>query len=171
MPVSGKRSTKLYGTSNLPAWVNDLTKNVQFEKRSVLELLGSLPDPSMLTAYGHFTKTITWKNTNEGLKISLPERAILEVLNDVPDQISVEHAYELLQGMNTLSPRSLQKLLEICNNIKVRRLFFWFAEQLNHPWLSKIDRTNISMGSGNRVIVKGGKLDKKYLITVPKNNE
>lgn len=171
LPVSSKRLVKLYGTSNLPSWVNQQTKDAQFEKQGSSELLGSLPDMNLSAAYDSFTKTMTWKNTKEGLKIAIPERAILEVLNDVPSQISFEHAFELLQGMNTMSPKSLQKLLEICNNIKVRRLFFWFADRLNHPWLAKIDRTNISMGSGNRVIVKGGKLDKKYLITVPESNE
>lgn len=171
LPVSDKRLVKLYGTSNLPSWVNQQSKDFQFEKRSFSELLGSAPDTNLSAEYDSFTKTMTWKSTKEGLKMSIPERAILEVLNDVPSQISFEHAFELLQGMNTMSPRSLQKLLEICNNIKVRRLFFWFAEQLNHPWLAKIDRTNINLGSGNRVIVKDGKLDKKYLITVPESYE
>ncbi|MFC5283148.1 type IV toxin-antitoxin system AbiEi family antitoxin domain-containing protein [Pedobacter alpinus] len=171
LPISDKRLIKLYGASNLPFWVNEQTNDIKFEKQNSSVLLGSIPDKDITETYNSFTKTISWKNTKEGLKISIPERAILEILNDVPNQISFEHAFELMQGMNTLSPRLLQKLLELCNNIKVRRLFFWFADQLNHPWLAKLDRDKISMGSGNRMIVKGGKLDKKYLITVPESYE
>jgi len=48
-------------------------------------------------------------------------------------------------------------------------LFFWLADRQQYPWLQKIDRSNIDLGAGNRVIIKGGKLDKKYKITVPEN--
>ncbi|MBN8789340.1 MAG: type IV toxin-antitoxin system AbiEi family antitoxin domain-containing protein, partial [Terrimonas sp.] len=41
------------------------------------------------------------------------------------------------------------------------------ADHFSYAWLKKIDRTKINLGSGNRVIVKGGKFDKKYGITVP----
>jgi hypothetical protein len=50
-----------------------------------------------------------------------------------------------------------------------KRLFFWFAERHNHTWLKQIDRNAISLGSGKRMLVKGGKLDPKYLITVPED--
>lgn len=169
LPISDKRLIKLYGASNLPSWINQQARDIEFEKRNFSTLLGSFPDKDITEMYNSLTKTISWKNTKDGLKISIPERTILEVLNDVPNQISFEHAFELMQGMNTLSPRLLQKLLELCNNIKVRSLFFWFADQLNYPWLAKLDCDKISMGSGNRMIVKGGKLDKKYLITVPES--
>jgi tRNA-binding EMAP/Myf-like protein len=57
-------------------------------------------------------------------------------------------------------------LLENCNSIKVKRLFLFLAESYQHPWLKKINRAKIDLGQGKRVIVKGGKLDSKYQITV-----
>jgi hypothetical protein len=33
--------------------------------------------------------------------------------------------------------------------------------------LGKINRESITLGSGNRMLIKGGKLDTKYKITVP----
>jgi hypothetical protein len=72
-----------------------------------------------------------------------------------------------MQGLTTLSPRNLQKALESCKNVKVKRLFFWFADRQNYVWLDKINRENITLGSGNRMIIQGGKLDNKYKITVP----
>lgn len=103
------------------------------------------------------------------LKISCPERACLEMLNEVPNKISLEHADQLIQGMTSLSPRTLQKLLEVCTNVKVKRLFLWLASRHNYTWFSKLNTDNLDLGSGNRVIVKGGELDKTYKITVPKD--
>ena len=100
-----------------------------------------------------------------------PERAYLEILKDVPDTVSFEHADQLMQGLTTLSPRRLEKLLKKTQNVKVRRLFYWFAERHQYAWLKKLPDPyvldDLGMGAGNRVLVKGGKLDTKYKITVP----
>ena len=42
-----------------------------------------------------------------------------------------------------------------------------YQRLLNYVWLGKINKGNITFGSGNRMIIKGGKLDNKYKITVP----
>ncbi|MBT6120737.1 hypothetical protein HOH45_04630 [bacterium] len=38
------------------------------------------------------------------------------------------------------------------------------------PWFSKLDLEKISLGSGKRQVVEGGRLDKKYQITGPKDS-
>jgi hypothetical protein len=73
--------------------------------------------------------------------------------------------------MTTLSPKALQELMQDCTNIKVKRLFLWFAKRHNYVWFTKLNQEKINLGSGKRVIEKGGELDKNYLITVPKNLE
>lgn len=171
LSMSEKKVVHLYGLDHLPSWINIVSKNNTFKKHSKGDILGSGFTIQQSQDIDLFTKILSWKNTKEGLKISIPERAILEVMYQVPHKISFEHADELMQGLNTLSPRSLQKLLELCGNIKVRRLFFWYAERHGHPWLSRIDSTKLDFGSGNRVIVKDGKLNKKYQITVPESYE
>ncbi len=103
------------------------------------------------------------------LKISCLEKALPEVLNDVPGKVSFEHADQLMQGMTALSSRALQSLLEHCNNIKVKRLFLWFGSRHNHSWFSKFIVEDIYLRSGNPMIVKGSVLDKTYKITVPKD--
>jgi hypothetical protein len=110
-----------------------------------------------------------WRDNRASLIISSPERAILEVLADVPNFFSMEYADQLMQSMVSLSPEKLQKLLEMCENIKVRRLFFWLADRHNWPWLKEIDKSKIDLGAGKRLIEQGGKLDTKYNITVPKS--
>ncbi len=116
-----------------------------------------------------YTSTVPWKEGIEELKISCPEKACLEMLNEVPEKISFEHAGQLIQGMTTLSPRTLQKLLEQCTNVKVKRLFLWFGSRHNYSWFSKLNTGNIGLGSGNRMIMRGGELDKTYRITVPRD--
>lgn len=167
LPMSNQRLIHLYGRDNLPIWINNLTTGIKFLKHSSGYLFGNSFEDERPLALLEFTRAFSWKSTKEGLRISIPERAILEVMNQVPQNISFEHADELMQGLNTLSPRTLQRLLELCTNIKVRRLFFYLAERQNHTWFTKLQSEKIDFGSGNRVIVTGGKLNKKYKITVP----
>jgi hypothetical protein len=72
-----------------------------------------------------------------------------------------------MQGRSNLSPRHLQKLLGECRSVKVKRLFFYFADRHKHAWLKRLDKDAVDLGEGKRMLVNGGKLDKNYLITVP----
>ncbi|HEX9512677.1 MAG TPA: type IV toxin-antitoxin system AbiEi family antitoxin domain-containing protein [Puia sp.] len=116
-----------------------------------------------------FTRLQPWKEGKGDLILSSPERALLEILTGVPNEISFEHANQLMQGMTNLSPHVLKALLEQCKNVKVRRLFFWLAERHHHSWLEKLQPEKIEMGAGKRMLAEGGKLDKKYNITIPKS--
>lgn len=100
------------------------------------------------------------------IKISTNERAILEAIYLAPNQNSLNEIYQLLEIMSTLKPKLMQELLESCSNIKVKRVFLYMAEKLNYPWFKKLDISKINLGSGKRVIEKGGKLNKKYNIVI-----
>ena len=63
----------------------------------------------------------------------------------------------------------LQKLLADCRSVKVKRLFFFFADRHQHAWLERLDKDAIDLGEGKRMLVKGGKLNKPYQITVPED--
>ncbi len=99
--------------------------------------------------------------------LSTPERAIMETLYLVPIKQSFEEATQLMDGLTTLRARLVQKLLEQCQSIKVKRLFMYFAESSQHGWVKKLDTARIDFGKGKRMIVKGGRLNTKYKITVP----
>lgn len=102
------------------------------------------------------------------VKVSAPERAILELLfQEVDDAEGYEHARLIFEGLGTLRPELVQALLEQCSSVKVKRLFLHFAELLRHPWFRELNVERVSLGSGKRVLVRGGRLDAKYLITVP----
>lgn len=111
---------------------------------------------------------MTQKTTGSfSIKISAPERAIMEVLYLVPKYESFEESGLLMESLTTLRPKLVQSLLEQCSSIKVKRLFLYLAEKNNHAWLDKLDLEKISLGKGKRSIVKGGRLNPKYNITVP----
>ena len=168
LSFSRKKEIHLYGTDELPNWVNVLVSDVQFIRHSIT----GLADKEIINGKEKFllepfTRQLDWKEEIDQLTVSTPEWAFLEVLMDVPQKISFGHADQLMQGLTSLSPRNLQILLEQCKNIKVKRLFFWLADRYHYPWLEKIDRSTVDLGKGKRMLVKGGKLDAQYQITVP----
>ena len=176
--LAKRKTIHLYGRDSLPSWVNGLLPGVTFARRNSQALAGRFLvnhefDTRKKEFYDRdplrgFTETLTWREGVWPLTASSVERAFLEVLLDVPESVSFEHADQLMQGLTTLSPRRLQALLEGTKSVKVHRLFLWLAERHKYPWLVKLDRARIGMGSGKRVIAKDGKLDPTYQITVPK---
>ena len=70
----------------------------------------------------------------------------------------------------SLRPRMVQTLLESCGQIKVKRLFLYLGEKLGLPWFENLDLDRIDIGKGKRIVTLNGVLDKKYLITVPKES-
>jgi tRNA-binding EMAP/Myf-like protein len=44
----------------------------------------------------------------------------------------------------------------------------YMAEKHRHPWVEKLDLSQIDLGKGKRRIVSGGELNLKYNITVPR---
>jgi hypothetical protein len=110
-----------------------------------------------------------WGQWEWPLTMSSPERAILELLDEVPERETFHQADVLVKGLRNLSPRRVQTLLVSCSSVKVKRLFLWFAERHQHAWLKKLDRKNIDLGRGKRMLVRGGKLDPTYNITVPES--
>ena len=103
------------------------------------------------------------------LQISSPERAILECLYQTPDRFDMVECYQILEGLANLRPKILEDLLENCSSIKVKRLFLFMASKANHQWLDFVDQSRIELGSGDRVIVKGGVYISKYKISIPKD--
>lgn len=158
LPLGRGATVWLFGSSGekLPAWFRqrDWDAKVRFTATHLLPA----DDHQGLTSRdaGGFTLTI-----------SAPERAALELLHLVPNRQSFEEAHLLFQGLTSLRPRLVRTLLEQCRSVKVKRLFMFLAESLDLPWARRIDLSNVDFGKGKRVIVKGGRFDPKYRITVP----
>jgi hypothetical protein len=80
------------------------------------------------------------------ITISSLERAILEALYLAPDKIDLIECYHIMEGLIGLRPNILQELLEKCSSVRVKRLFLYMANKVNHDWFQFIDVTNIDLG-------------------------
>lgn len=100
------------------------------------------------------------------LIVSSPERAALEMLYLVPSKQTWGEVDLIFEHLVTLRKDHVQSLLENCNSIKVKRLFLYFSEKYNLPYFKKLNLSKINLGHGKREIIKNGRLDQKYLITV-----
>jgi len=47
-------------------------------------------------------------------------------------------------------------------------LFLFMSEKSQHQWFNNLDTDKVNLGSGKRMVVPKGVLDKKYQITVPR---
>ena len=170
----------LYGPKPPPGWLHKLRLDPQFKyhndqrlfkNHAVASEFKKLSGPSenpkeplslSLTAVplGQWD----WK-----LILSTPERALLELLDELPARETFHQVDMLMQGLTNLSPRRLQKLLTDCKSVKVKRLFFFFADRHAHAWLKPLKKQKFDLGTGKRLLVKGGKLDHAYQITVPED--
>lgn len=152
----------LFYTQKLPAWVQKATPSAHFDFYSREKLLHL----SAQTVSLYWSLTSAQQPSIE-VVASRPELALLETLLGVPDNLSFEHADLLMEGLSTLSPTRLHTALTHCRSIKVKRLFFWFAQRHQHSWTKKLTIASYNLGAGKRVLAKPGKLDKTFQITVP----
>lgn len=176
------KDVHLHGPRPLPNWFQKLPLKVRFVHRNsrrlfksdpityaIGDLQGSVPAKAGPTddPLQHGLTFLPWGQWDWPLTLSTPERAILELLDELPQHESFHQVDKLMEGLSGLSPRRLQKLLVDCQSIKVTRLFFFFADRHRHAWLRQLKKGRIDLGTGNRMLVEGGKLDRTYQITVP----
>lgn len=174
----------LYGRKPPPKWLYKLPLDVRFVFHNDRKLFRSEPVTrglaslswNLKTGQGSSTDPLhtgfmvqPWGQWNWPLTLSTPERAVLELLDELPERETFHQVDKLVEGLSSLSPRRLQKLLADCRNVKVKRLFFFFADRHQHAWLKKLDKAAVDLGKGKRMLVKGGKLDRTYQITVPED--
>ena len=171
----------LYGDDGAPGWLGKLRMETAFVFHNARKLFRGEPIAdgvvrlkAVLAGDGPDVVhgSLTWRRLGEvewPLVLSTPERAALEVLDELPNKETFHQVDALMDGLASLSPRRVDALLRECRSVKVRRLFLWFAERAGHGWLEHVDREAVDLGSGKRMLAIGGKLDAKYGITVPED--
>jgi hypothetical protein len=184
LSASGPREVHLYGDEPAPTWVGKLKLETRFVFHNAKKLFKNEPITRGLSGVSANLPTHEkvsadllsaglvrqqWGHWEWPLTMSSPERAVLELLDEVPQRETFHQADMLMEGLRNLSPRRLHKLLVDCRSVKVKRLFLWFAERHDHAWLKQLNRKDIDLGHGKRMLVRGGKLDPKFNITVPEN--
>lgn len=159
LELSAKR-VQLFGgrQDKLPLWF----KRRDWGVNVACKLTSFLPPDLGLIEVEHKSFTV---------KVSDPARAIMECLYLAPESQPLLEVFELMEGLNNLRPVTVQKLLEECRSVKVKRLFLYLADKAGHEWFNFIDLDKVDLGSGKRSIVSHGVYVAKYQISVPKELE
>lgn len=148
------------GPAHLPAWVSAVSLPQRFVFHRQQLFAPTVQDEGLASVP---TRVRDW-----ALAVAAPERAILEVLSLVDESVaSFTHAAELFEGLPPLRPVLVQQLLEDCLSIKVKRLFLFLTTRHDTPWGRKLRTERVLLGQGKRLVTRGGRLDKKFGITVP----
>ena len=167
LPLSRQRTIHLHGSRPLPSWINKLGLAEAFRRHGTAWLPEPRQDREQRSAPS-FTVDVPWGDGFRTVRTSTLERALFEILKDVPAKTSFEHAERLMEGLADLSPRRLDALLRRTRSVKIKRLFFWLAERQGHAWMKKLEAGDFDLGRGKRVLARNGRLVSRYGITVPK---
>ena len=160
LQLGGIQTLELYGVNKLPGWLNRSPLPVKLVARG-MGGMDKLPSDTLTTRpFGHWD----WP-----LNFATLELALFELLGDVQDESGFSLADKYFESAATLRPKLLNSLLQACRQIKTKRLFLWFSDRHRHAWRNNLNTDNVDLGSGKRMIVKGGALDKTYAITVPRS--
>lgn len=125
--VRVKTKTLLYGSGDqrLPPWV---TKNFKLEYRRKNLFR---PNDQVAIAISRYC------DRPDAPLVSEPERAVLEMLSEVPQRQSLTEARELVQSLVSLRPELMQQLLRSCRSIKTVRLFLTLSPVVNLSIMSQ----------------------------------
>jgi len=156
------RDVFLFGPAGqkLPLWFGKYDWDVSF----TYKMTGLFPD-SLSASYVNFP----WGDLS--IRISSPERAAMEMLYHVPAKQGFDEAMRIMESLLSLRPELVQKLLESCASIKVKRLFLYMVQAASLPFMTKLNLKKVNLGKGDRTIIRGGRLDPQFRITVPRSGD
>lgn len=162
LPLGGEPEIHVWGTARVPAWVGavKLPERLVFHTRQLFD-----DDARELGITTLQASVRDWT-----IQVSAPERAMMEALSLIDETAaSFTFAAELFGGLSALRPELVTDLLAACRSIKVKRVFLYLADYYQYPWAQRVDRSRLDLGSGKRLVVRGGRFDKTYQITVPES--
>ena len=122
--ISFKERIELWGNKpvRLPQWFEDRFDHT-YQVTSIFSK--TLPD-------GYAVQPLpSWR---ADVMVSVPERALLEMLSDVGKTISLEEATNISENIRTLRTSVLEVLLAHTTRIKVVRLLYELASNAGQPW-------------------------------------
>jgi len=168
--MSKAEDVYLYGTA--PSWIKRIKTDYHFILRS-----RKLFNDETLGLKDAFSVQDNRRNINTDITppwewpliMSSPERAILEMLKELPKQTSFHNVDMIFESLTNLKPSLVERLLLSCQSIKTKRLFFVFADRHKHAWWKHVRKEQINLGKGPRSLIKDGGIHPNYHISVPKD--
>lgn len=143
-------------SQRLPSWFRklDVARNLQILNANALF------DPI-------FTSLVEAKGEGVVIKVSSPERAMVEYCQLLPKHADFEEARQLMEGLPSLRPQLLQSTLQACKSVKAKRLFLALASKVSHGWYDDLNLEEIDLGNSNRILPIKGVSHPEFSITVP----
>ncbi len=142
--VSQQAVLHLYGwvTARLPDWFVQHFPGEYHRKRLFNE------KPEQMPGVGRF------ENRDGAPLVSTPERALLELLDEVGVRQPLQEAREIAEGAYSLRAEVLMDLLKRCTSVKTVRLCLRLGRELSLPWAGKLDAAALPRGSARPWISK-----------------
>lgn len=144
--VSQQPVLHLFGwvTGRLPEWFAERFPAEYHRKRLFDE------GPDALLHVGPF------EGRDGAPQVSLPERALLELLSEVGVRQPLQEARELVESTYTLRADVLRELLQRCTSVKTVRLCLQLGREGALPWVDKLDPDKLPTGSDRPWVSKTG---------------
>ena len=142
--VSQRAVLHLYGwvSARIPDWFVQYFPAEYHRKRLFDET------PEQMPGVGCF------ENRDGAPLVSTPERALLELLDEVGVRQPLQEAREIAEGTYSLRAEVLMDLLKRCTSVKTVRLCLVLGRELSLPWAGKLDEAALPKGSGRPWISK-----------------
>ena len=143
--VAQQETLHLYGwaAARLPEWFLKEFPAEYHRKRLFDEQPGAL------------LHVLPFEGRNEAPQLSIPERALLELLSEVGVRQPLQEARELLESTYNLRGAVLQELLARCTSVKTVRLCLQLGRELSLPWMAKLLPTELPTGSDRPWVSRG----------------
>lgn len=131
-----------WATANLPDWFTRAFPSEYHRKRLFDE------KPERMLGVSPF------ENREGAPLVSTPERALLELLDEVGVRQPLQEAKEITEGTYTLRAAVMMDLLKQCKRVKTVRLCLMLGRELSLPWFDKLDAAVLPKGSKSPWISK-----------------
>ncbi len=129
----------------LPVWFTSRFPSRYVSARLFNKLDDTLASQSLTTPPG----------VTDGLRVSVPERAVLELLYEVGTHQGLEEARNLFDGLRNLRKEILGELLQCCTSVKAVRLFLTWARETNVVDVQALQQQyTLPIGSDRRWITR-----------------
>ena len=135
--LSQRPVLQLFGwdAAKLPAWFTEKFPAHYHRKRLFSE------EPAAPRHVGSF------EQKEDAPQTSAPERALLEMLDEVGVRQTLTEAEQLVESTYNLRAKVLNELLQHCTRVKTVRLCLQLGQQKDMPWVTKIDTQALPRGS------------------------
>jgi hypothetical protein len=168
LSFGGEFALYLYGP-DIPAWLSKL----HVDARVVLRSGGLFGDEAVGIENADFSLAddadaeLAQSPWRWPIPMSSPERALLEMLDELPKGESFHNVDMAFESLANLRPKLLTTLLTQCRSVKTKRLFFIYADKHDHAWRKHIGMSSVDLGKGDRALTPGGRLHPVYRVTIP----